>query len=90
MYTSDDCTATAAIANLCNSPPDNTPTSRSMTCFNSASVVAQSRTSHPSNSDRSSFRLRISPTIPRTARGIWSTYCGLIVALRVSSKTLVK
>mmetsp|Transcript_7927 Transcript_7927/g.19147 ORF Transcript_7927/g.19147 Transcript_7927/m.19147 type:complete len:90 (-) Transcript_7927:629-898(-) len=70
MYTSLTWTATAAMANLCSSPPDRTRISRFNKCFNSAWVVAQSKMSLPSASLRSSFALRTCSTCPLMARGM--------------------
>mmetsp|Transcript_7709 Transcript_7709/g.13172 ORF Transcript_7709/g.13172 Transcript_7709/m.13172 type:complete len:114 (+) Transcript_7709:1622-1963(+) len=84
MYTSALWTQTTAIANRWSSPPERSSTLRSITFCRSSSSISVSRT------PRSSFALRISPTVPLTAFGMWSTYCGLIIAFRLSSKILVK
>mmetsp|Transcript_6789 Transcript_6789/g.24141 ORF Transcript_6789/g.24141 Transcript_6789/m.24141 type:complete len:119 (+) Transcript_6789:1432-1788(+) len=84
MYTSAICTATTAMAKRCSSPPLSLSTSRSSRWSRSSSGSSVSATS------RWSLAPMILPTVPLTARGMWSTYCGLITARRLSSSTFVK
>mmetsp|Transcript_18683 Transcript_18683/g.59538 ORF Transcript_18683/g.59538 Transcript_18683/m.59538 type:complete len:129 (-) Transcript_18683:495-881(-) len=84
MYTSFSCTDTTAIANRCSSPPDSISISRSPRWSSCRSVIMVSAT------PRVSLRFRMPPTVPLAARGMWSTYCGLMAACRLSSSTLVK
>ena len=74
------------IANRCSSPPLKFLTSRSRTCLKS------SRSTTSSLLSLSSFPLNIVETVasPLIARGMWSTYCGLIRAFMLSSSTFVK
>mmetsp|Transcript_3630 Transcript_3630/g.14699 ORF Transcript_3630/g.14699 Transcript_3630/m.14699 type:complete len:115 (+) Transcript_3630:1191-1535(+) len=78
------CAATTAIAKRCSSPPDRSPTERSITGSRSSKSTMRSLLS------RSIFWSITSSTLPRTALGMWSTYCGLMTALRSSSRMRVK
>mmetsp|Transcript_18934 Transcript_18934/g.47200 ORF Transcript_18934/g.47200 Transcript_18934/m.47200 type:complete len:85 (-) Transcript_18934:531-785(-) len=84
MYTSASCTATTAMANRCSSPPDSALISRSNTFPRSSSTM--------SSSVRlvSSRAFSVSSTCPLIALGMWSTYCGLISALMLSSRIFVR
>mmetsp|Transcript_26374 Transcript_26374/g.78308 ORF Transcript_26374/g.78308 Transcript_26374/m.78308 type:complete len:85 (-) Transcript_26374:215-469(-) len=84
MYTLASCTDTAAIANRCSSPPERFSTLRSVTWISSSSSMSCSifpLASRSASTER---------TLPRTALGMWSTYCGLMTGFRLSSSTLVK
>mmetsp|Transcript_51396 Transcript_51396/g.164325 ORF Transcript_51396/g.164325 Transcript_51396/m.164325 type:complete len:111 (-) Transcript_51396:522-854(-) len=84
MYTSAFWQHTTAMAKRWSSPPDSASTSRSHTCARSSS--SRRRGLLPS----SSLESRTFSTLPLTALGMWSTYCGLMIALRSSSRMRVK
>mmetsp|Transcript_41372 Transcript_41372/g.82843 ORF Transcript_41372/g.82843 Transcript_41372/m.82843 type:complete len:89 (+) Transcript_41372:877-1143(+) len=68
MYTSAFWTATTAMAKRCSSPPDRSCTPRPRTLSRSNTRTRKSFMS------MSFFSVRISPTMPLIARGMWSTY----------------
>mmetsp|Transcript_16711 Transcript_16711/g.24545 ORF Transcript_16711/g.24545 Transcript_16711/m.24545 type:complete len:105 (-) Transcript_16711:423-737(-) len=84
MYTSASCTTTTPMANLCSSPPDKTSTSLSRRCISSISCRVFSITS------LWLLLFMMTSTFPCTARGMWSTYWGLMIAFRLSSRMRVK
>mmetsp|Transcript_18599 Transcript_18599/g.32495 ORF Transcript_18599/g.32495 Transcript_18599/m.32495 type:complete len:83 (+) Transcript_18599:815-1063(+) len=73
-----------AMATRCSSPPESSSMSRSTRCPRSSWSSAHSRLS------RSCLFSMIWRTGPFTARGMWSTYCGLMIAFRSSSSSRVK
>mmetsp|Transcript_14102 Transcript_14102/g.44142 ORF Transcript_14102/g.44142 Transcript_14102/m.44142 type:complete len:116 (-) Transcript_14102:563-910(-) len=78
------CAATTPMAKRCSSPPDRSATDRPSTGCKSSSSMSSSFLS------RSSFWSSTSSTLPRTALGMWSTYCGLTTAFKLSSRIRVK
>lgn len=81
--TTPQCSRSSWVAMLTNRP-DKCSTSRSRTCSSSRTFCRCSRCPRPS------FCTRTSSTFPLTARGMWSTYCGLMIACRSSSRIRVK
>ncbi|KAJ1449667.1 hypothetical protein M885DRAFT_85991 [Pelagophyceae sp. CCMP2097] len=77
-------TKQTAIAKRCSSPPDKRSMGRSWTCSRSKMRIIDFALS------RWHFWLMMSTTVPFTARGMWSTYCGLMMASKLSSRMRVK
>ncbi|RNA22293.1 hypothetical protein BpHYR1_026734 [Brachionus plicatilis] len=77
-------TQVTAQANRCSSPPDKSSMFRVLSPLSSYSSMIRSKLS------LSFLLVNISSTVPLMARGIWSTYCGLMIAFRLSSRILVK